>query len=145
LEAQTALIVYYDTATVFVREICNGALAISAFVVFFIFCRYVVVRIRQCERWWRDELILAAGAIAVLIVGHFIRALSQWMQFMWIGNGWGAGHWANAWTYFTISTAIILFGKMMMIAIFSPWQRWCLVASTLILAIGLPTALAVFR
>jgi len=134
----------FSSQTVVVREICNGAMFLSALFVIGIFANYVRHRCAEgFRRCLGDPVVLAALCIIVLMVGHAIRAGSSWMEFLWRDLDWDAGAWTNTETIFLTATALILSGKLLIVYVFAVWEwRWVLVALALMISVGVPLAVA---
>lgn len=111
-----------------VREAANGAMALSALLLIVIFARFCW---RNRLAFWRRSMpekdrqeYLAAAAIMILMVGHFFRAASSWVEFLLTGIGQDASGWIRwTWIWFLISVALIVLGKAMMIGVFAA-QAW---------------------
>jgi hypothetical protein len=129
----------YSELTIFVREVVNGSMAIGAFFVIVVFLHYTVINWQK-----RDITVTAAIAIAVLSFGHLIRAFSSWAEFVWLGLKWDSSLWMlQSWTWFIISGALVIVGKIMMLIAFSPY-RWkkTIVLTAATLSICVPVVLA---
>lgn len=119
-----------------VREVVNGAMALAALLLIWIFARYCW---RNRSELWRDEATIAAAAILVLMIGHFLRAFSSWIEFMLIDLGRNTNAWVEwTWITFLISGTLIITGKAMILRIFAPLKwRWT------IMAIGIPACVLI--
>ena len=129
----------YSELTIFVREVVNGSMALGAAFVILVFLRYIILN------WRKGDITLAAAvAILVLTVGHFIRAFSSWVEFIWFDLKWDASLWmVQSWSWFIISGVLVISGKMLMLIAFSPHRyRMLIVSTAMALCITLPIILA---
>src|SRR5262245_22506471 len=112
--------VEYQDLTIFVRQVANGAMAISALFVIGVFLHFV------WNNWsYRRHHVAVKAAIAILVLscGHVIRSFSSWMEFLWVDIGWDIGLWlVQSWTWFTFAAILVLIGKSLMLLNFSPWR-----------------------
>lgn len=110
----------FDESSIIVREICNGAMCVSAIILVCVFSRYILRTRREMPGgWYKDIAVHAAIAAIVLLSGHVIRAFAGWMQFFYMDVGWDPDFWVNSNTIFLTATALVLSGKLMMVYAFS--------------------------
>jgi hypothetical protein len=110
----------FDQSSIIVREICNGAMCVSAIILIFVFGRYVLRTRQEMPRsWYRDIAVQGALAMIVLLFGHAIRAFAGWAQFFYLDIGWDPDFWSNSNALFLTATSFVLTGKLRMIYAFS--------------------------
>lgn len=128
-----------------VREICNGIMAISSLILIGVFVNYIVEKCRVIPYCYNDLGVQAAAAIVVLMIGHAIRAISSWLEFLWARFQWPEGPWTNTLAVFIAATAFTLAGKILVAYAFSPdrW-KWLLAGFIAATAIGIPLTVAFF-
>lgn len=107
-----------------IRQAANGAMALSALLLIAIFTRYCWHnRLPFWRRRMSEEdrrVFLAVASITVLLVGHFFRAFSSWVEFFLIDIGLDASGWTKwAWIWFLISAILVIFGKGLMLHTFT--------------------------
>lgn len=128
----------FTETTILVREVCNGIMAVSALTMLAVFISYVITESRTEQFWYNDPAVHAAVAIIVLTLGHFIRALSGWMEFVWLDFG-KVGWWVNTVGIFMLSTILIVLGKLMIVYTFSPAKwRWQITLAAGVVSITIP-------
>lgn len=139
----------WDATTIEFREVCNGAMFISAVIMMGIFACYFYRNRRIIRDWWRGNLthraqeawntMQAAVAIIVLLSGHALRAGTSWLEFLWSDMGWEPNVWVSTYEIFAVATALTILGKVSMIYTFSPLRcRNLIVSGTLLCAFGIP-------
>src|SRR5678809_520406 len=134
----------FNETSVILREVCNGMMFVSAFILILLFSSFLrkeIVKDKSC--WAFDPVCQSAIVIILLLIGHGIRAFSAWMQFIWMDIGWDPDFWANSIEIFISATVIIVSAKQFMVIVFSSdrW-RWPLSALTLILTTTIPMGIA---
>jgi hypothetical protein len=108
----------FSTFNVFVREVANGTMALSALLLIIIFARYVVRNRRDLRS---SETTQVAAALLLLLCGHLIRATNSWITFSMISLGWDVQKWTEeAWIWFVVDGMLVIIGKAMMIYWFAP-------------------------
>jgi len=130
----------FTDLNIFTRSSVNGAMALSALLLIVIFGRYVW----QCRPiFWRSSTAQAAGAVLILMIGHFSRATSSWIEFTLIALGRSTETWLQwTWVWFLIAVPMILWGKALMIYVFAPYEwRWWYIGVGLPACIVIPVAL----
>lgn len=130
----------FDESSIIVREICNGAMCVSAIILVGVFSAYILRTRREMPReWYRDIAVHGAIAATVLLTGHVIRSFAGWMQFFYMDIGWDPDFWVNSNALFLTATAIILSGKLMMVYAFScHGKRGIATAATAVAAVIIP-------
>jgi hypothetical protein len=126
----------FEQFNLLVRESVNGTMALSALLLIVIFGRYSW---RNRRVFWHSETAQAAAAIVVLMIGHFVRAFSSWIEFLLVDLGWSTSNWIKwTWIWFLIAAALIIAGKSLMLYTFAPRKcRWA------VLTIGIPVCVLV--
>lgn len=110
----------FDDTSIIVREICNGAMCISALVLVGVFSSYILRTRREMPNTWRQDIAVhGAFAAVVLLTGHAIRAFAGWAQFLFLDLRLDADFWANSNAIFLTATAFVLTGKLLMVYAFS--------------------------
>jgi hypothetical protein len=117
-------VIEFSDLVLMVRTGVNGALAFSALLLMLVFVSFIIERRKN---FFRSVEVQAAATILLLIVGHFLRAFSSWIEFNLVGFNIDPTHWVTwTWIWFLASAILILTGKAFMIVIFSQgrWWRW---------------------
>jgi hypothetical protein len=135
-----------------VREILNGIWAVSSLCVLILLMTFIWVkrigssewqwRFRQ-RRWWTDGGVQLAGALWILIAGHFVRSFPQWIQFIMLNSDplidTKSTIYRIATLAFIPATVLVLAGKILCVWSISPGEWNSYIALTvLILSISLP-------
>lgn len=125
-----------------VRELANGIWAVSSTILLLIILNYIRGQMQTEYRWWRNPGVQVAGALSVMMGGHLIRALAQWIQFLYVNSSQDPGLWGH-WGVFVVATICIIIGKLLCIYALVPshWH-WRLMIGTVVLALGIPAAVA---
>ena len=113
----------YSALNIFVRQIVNGTMALSALLLLFVFVRYVLHHLTSIRR---SGTVQAAAAISVLMAGHFMRASSSWIEFILLDLGVDTTMWLQwTWVFFMLAFVGIFIGKILMINTFAPrgWRK----------------------
>lgn len=111
----------YTPLNIFVREIVNGTMALSAWLVLCVFARYVW---RHKTSLRHNNTVQAGLAIMILMAGHFARAASSWVEFILLGSGFDTDEWLRwTWIWFMLAFAGIITGKILMVKMFAP-REW---------------------
>jgi hypothetical protein len=125
-----ATTVDYTEVTLYAREIANGVMCLLAFLLTYLFVRIIIFendekgtrRLRPLADF-RNKDIQAAVGFAVLIFGHAIRGVQQWLQYIWAHLGWDSSGIANDVPFFVVAISVVIAGKLIMIAVFAP-RMW---------------------
>lgn len=130
-----------------VREVSNGIWAVSSIMLLGIILWYILNERSRNRDWWRSPGIQLAGALGILITGHFIRSSLQWIQLIQLNAKIGVfelSSWWGGWRTFLLSTIFVLLGKILVIFATSPpkW-KWYLVAIVLVVSISIPFTILV--
>lgn len=133
----------FDTDTIIVREVCNGAIFITGLAVLAIFANHIRNVYKESGDWYRSVDVHAAAAIILLVLGHVIRAGASWMEFLWSHMGWDNDFWANTIEIFLLATLLIVLGKELIVFEFTPKKwRWPFTIGTASLAVLIPLIMA---
>jgi len=132
----------YSELTVLVRQIANGSMAISALFVIAVFVHFIW---RSWPYTKYNVAVKAAVAILVLTIGHLIRSVSSWLEFLWIDLNWDVSTWLiKSWSWFLISAVLVLIGKSLMLLNFAPWRhRKVITITAVVTAVAFPILLAI--
>lgn len=113
--------IQYTALNIFVREVVNGAMALSALLVCFVFARYAWHNRTSLRH---NSTVKAAVAILILMAGHFMRAGSSWVEFMLLDLGIDTKHWLQwTWLWFILAFIGIVSGKILILGAFAP-RKW---------------------
>lgn len=126
----------FSSLNIFVRQIVNGTMTLSALLVLIIFARYVWNN-RQSLR--HNEAVQAAAAIMVLMAGHTMRAASSWVEFILLDAGISTAIWLKwTWIWFLLAFIGIVIGKVLMLNMFAPrtWRKTLIV-------VGIPACIVI--
>lgn len=132
--------VEYTDLTLLVRQVANGAMAISAVFILVVFGQYL------WHNWSARHSVSfkAAVAIFILTAGHLIRSASSWLEFILIDVGIDPDELiVISWSWFLLAVILVLIGKALMLLNFAPWEnrkRWT--AGAICCAIGIPIIVA---
>jgi hypothetical protein len=135
--------VNYPGIEAVVRELSNGAWAISSMVVLAVILRYIWHRRKADKAWFAGPGSQLAGAFAVLVSGHWMRSFSQWLQFIQINKtaNYAIDTWWGGWKMFAVATGTIIVGKVLCIFALAPYQyRWHLTGFIVAVSIAIPLA-----
>jgi len=127
---------FFTSLDISVRQLANGAMALSAFLVLIIFLRFIWLNRKD---WRTNVAAQAAASITVLTFGHSIRAFNSWAEFIFLQHGIDPKAWLPyTWMVFLVATALIVMGKSFMLYIFAPsTYRWWLIG------VGIPLCLII--
>lgn len=136
-----------------VREILNGIWTVSAFCVFVLLVVFICIRRVGYDEWdwrwhkagwWQDRGVQVAGALAILVFGHFLRSAPQWVQFILWNNDGEPGMLTSksykiATLLFVPATVLVLMGKILSVWAISPGEwNWIFAVAVLILSVLVP-------
>lgn len=126
-----------------IREICNGILFLSAILLVAVWVDYAFnYRKQHPRKWWRDDAVQGAGILALLMLGHAMRAGSSWMEFLYADIGWNNSFFANSIEIFIAATSIILVAKLLIAYKFTRYGwRWFALGGLFLLSVGIPVAI----
>lgn len=126
-----------------VNEITNGMWAVAAGILLLILVRYIW-RVRRFNikqghtKWWNDTGVVFGGAMAVMVLGHFIQATSRWFEYVQFREGDTDSVFASIWIIIP-SMVIVILGKMLVFWAFTPMRyRKCIVGSAIAGIISIP-------
>jgi hypothetical protein len=109
-------------------------MATTALITVVVFGEYLIRFMCTERKWYRHMTFQAALAIFIMVLGHFLRASTSWLGFLWARMGWtavGSGgsngfallaepFWFNAAWVFIVATILITLGKLLIILAFAP-------------------------
>jgi hypothetical protein len=133
----------FDNLSIAVREICNGAMAVSAVILIASLARYIAYYApRAKKRWYDDAGVQIALACIVMLIGNVIRSVGGWAQFVLLRLEHDVDDLVNAMEYFIVATVLVLIGKAMIMFFFmsTSWRLWA-VAAMLVVSVLVPFGL----
>ena len=131
------------TGTLTANELFNGMWAIASGILLVILIRYIwrvrAFNMRQGHsRWWNDTGVVFAGAMCVMVFGHHVRAVAQWMQYVFYRGGDTQNIFASVYVVATAMFFIIL-GKVLIFYAFTPYRyRKCIVGTSVLAIVAIP-------
>jgi hypothetical protein len=131
---------FFTSLDISVRQLANGAMALSSFLVLVIFLQFIWSNRKD----WRTSIaVQAALAITVVVFGHSLRAFNSWAEFLLLQHGFNPAAWLPyTWVVFLSATVLIVTGKSLMLYIFTPKYRWWLIGVGIPLCLIIPLAVA---
>src|SRR6266550_3076557 len=109
----------YSQISLLIRELANGALTVSAFLIVG-FLLYYINNIRRGDpNWWSDPVIKFSVALIILFVGHTMRSVPSWFEFLFHEER----VWFSVAFWFPLAIICALWGKALFLWALAP-EKW---------------------